>query len=61
LETNAAINAGGKVNPVPIGTNGVFPVSGMNAGYGAGFNTVGHAFAGFRNNGVGHISPESEF
>jgi hypothetical protein len=45
LETNAAVNTGGKINPIPIRTNGVFTGAFINASYWAGANAVSNPFA----------------
>jgi hypothetical protein len=54
LETNATINAGGKVNPVPIRAFCIFAGTRMNAGDGTGINAIGNAFAGISDNRMGH-------
>jgi hypothetical protein len=54
LKTDAAVNAGGKVDPVPVGTLGVFAGAFVDAGNGASLNAVGNPFTDVRNNGVGH-------
>jgi hypothetical protein len=54
LQTNAAINAGCKVNPVPIGAFGIFARAGMDAGNGAGIYAVGNAFADVCNDRMRH-------
>lgn len=54
LQADAAINASGKVDPIPISTLGVLAGAGVDAGNGARVYAVGHAFAGVRHNRVGH-------
>jgi hypothetical protein len=54
LQTNPTINAGGKVDVIPIGTFDVFARAGLNTSHRASINTVGNAFTGIGDNGVGH-------
>lgn len=54
LQTNATVNAGGKVNPIPIGALCIFTGSRMDAGNRTGIDAVGNAFAGIRNDRVRH-------
>jgi hypothetical protein len=54
LEANATVDAGGKVNPVPVGALGIFARTFMDTGNGAGIDAVGNPFADVGNNGVGH-------
>jgi hypothetical protein len=54
LEANAAVDAGGKVNPVPVGALGVFAWSFMNTSDWTGIDAVGYPFTNVSHNGVGH-------
>jgi len=54
LQTNPAINAGGKINPVPSISRNIRTRSRMNAGNGTGIHAIGNAFAGVCNNGMWH-------
>ena len=54
LKANAAVNAGGKIDPVPAGSLSVFSRSFVDAGNGTGINTVGDAFANVSHNGMRH-------
>jgi hypothetical protein len=54
LETNATVNAGRKINPIPVRTNGVFTRAFNNAGYWAGANAVSNPFANIRDDRVRH-------
>jgi hypothetical protein len=54
LQANAAVNTGGKVNPVPVCSFGVFPRALMNAGYWTGIDTIGDSFANVGDNSVRH-------
>jgi hypothetical protein len=54
LQANATVNAGGKIDPVPVSALGVFARAFVNTGDGAGINTVCDAFANVSHNGVGH-------
>ena len=56
LQTNAAINAGGKINPVPIRSLGIFPRPLVNASHWAGIYAIGNAFADIRDNRMRHSS-----
>ena len=54
MQANAAVNAGGKVNPVPVCSFGIFAGTGVDAGNRTGIHTIGNAFAGISNNRMGH-------
>jgi hypothetical protein len=54
LKANAAVDAGGKVNPIPIGSFSVFTWAIVNTGYWAGIHTVCDAFAHIRHNCMSH-------
>jgi hypothetical protein len=54
LETNATVNAGRKINPIPIRTNAIFTRAFINAGYRAGANAVSNPFANIRDDRVRH-------
>jgi hypothetical protein len=56
LETNAAVDAGGEVDPVPVGAFGIFAGALVDAGDWAGIYAVGNAFAGVGENRVCHES-----
>ena len=56
MEADAAVNAGRKVNPVPIRAFAVFARTGVNAGDGTGIDTIGNTFAGLGHNRVGQGS-----
>jgi hypothetical protein len=55
LDTDATINTGGKVNPVPIGSLDVFTRAIMNASYWTSIYAVSDAFTDISNNCVWHI------
>jgi hypothetical protein len=55
LETYTTVDAGSKVNPVPIGSFGIFAWAIMNASYWTSIYAVGDAFTDFSNNCVRHI------
>jgi hypothetical protein len=55
LQANAAVNAGGKVNPVPVCTLLVFAGAFVDAGDWAGIYAVGNPFTDVRYDGVWHI------
>ncbi len=55
LEADAAVNAGGKVNPVPVCALLIFAGAFMNTGDWAGIYAVGHPFTDVRYDGVRHI------
>jgi hypothetical protein len=62
LQTNTAIDAGGKINPVPIGAFNVFTGTGMNASNGTSIYAIGYAFASFSDDSVWHsVSSPSSF
>ncbi len=63
LETNAAVNASCKVDPVPVCSFGVFAGAFMNTGNGASINAIGNAFTNVGDNGVRHsvLSPFVNF
>jgi hypothetical protein len=54
LEADAAVNTGGKVNPVPISTFDIFTGTWMNASNWAGINAISDTLAGISNNSVWH-------
>lgn len=54
LQTNSTVNAGCKVNPVPVSSLDIFARSGVNAGDGARINAIGNAFTGIGENRMGH-------
>ena len=56
LQTNAAINAGGKINPIPIRSLGIFPRPFVNASHWAGIYAIGNTFADIRDNRMRHSS-----
>ena len=56
MQTDATINTGSKVNPVPIGALGVFAGAFVNAGHRTGIHAVSNPFTDVCNNGVGHRS-----
>jgi hypothetical protein len=59
LETDAAVNAGGKINPVPVCALLVFAGTFVDAGDRAGIYTIGNPFTDVRYDGVRHIfSPD---
>jgi len=60
LEANATINAGGKINPVPIGALHILARTGMDASDWASIDTIGNAFANFSNNCMRHSSIEDK-
>jgi hypothetical protein len=57
LDTDAAINTSGKINPIPIGPLNIFSRTLMNAGDGTGIDTIGDAFAGVGYYGMWHSVP----
>lgn len=54
LETNTAINANGKVNPIPISAFEVFGAARMDASNRTGIDAIGNTFASIRDNGMRH-------
>ena len=54
LYTDATVNAGGKVNPVPVITLNVFAWTFVNASHRTGIDAIGNAFADISNNRVRH-------
>jgi len=54
LNTDAAVYAGGKVNPVPVVALHIFGWAFVNASYWAGINTIGNAFTDISHNRVRH-------
>jgi hypothetical protein len=56
LQADAAVNAGGEVDPVPVGAFDVFAGAGVDAGNGASVYTVGYALAGLGDDRMGHGS-----
>jgi hypothetical protein len=54
LEANAAINAGGKINPIPVSAFGIFSWPFVDAGYGTGIYTICNAFTNFRHDRMCH-------
>ena len=56
MQTNAAVDAGGKIDPVPVGTLGVLAGAGVNAGNGTSIHAVGYAFASVGDDRMGHGS-----
>jgi hypothetical protein len=55
LETDATVDASGKVNPVPISSLGVFAWAIMNTSYWTGIYAVSNAFTDFCNNCMRHV------
>ncbi len=60
LQADTTVDAGGKVDPVPICTFGIFAGTRVDAGNRAGVNAIGNAFAYVGNNCMGHrvLSPK---
>jgi hypothetical protein len=54
LQTNSAINARRKINPIPIRPFGVFARTGMNARDRTSINAISDAFTNVSNNRMGH-------
>ena len=54
LQANAAVDAGGKINPVPVGSFLVFAGAFMDAGDRASANAIGNPFTDVSNNSVWH-------
>jgi hypothetical protein len=54
LQADATVDAGGKVDPIPVGSFGVFTGTGMDAGNGASVYAVGNAFANVGHNRMWH-------
>ena len=54
MQTDAAVNAGGEVNPIPICSFYVFARSLVDARDRTGVDTIGNAFANIRHYSVGH-------
>ena len=52
LETDATVDTGGKVNPVPISTLDIFAWTLVDTCNRAGINAISNAFAGISNNSV---------
>jgi hypothetical protein len=61
LDTDAAVYAGGKVNPVPVITLNVFAWTFVNASYRTGINAISNAFADISNNCMRHSVFSSDF
>jgi hypothetical protein len=54
LQTDTTVNAGVKIDPVPVGALGIFAGAFMDASNGTGIDAVGYAFTDVGNNGVSH-------
>jgi hypothetical protein len=54
LQANAAVDAGVKIDPIPIGSLLILTRTGMDAGDRTGSDAIGHTFASFGNNRMGH-------
>jgi hypothetical protein len=54
LKTDATVNAGGKINPVPVRTFRVFPRTFVDAGNWASVYTIGNAFASIGHDRMRH-------
>jgi hypothetical protein len=54
LETNAAINTGRKIDPIPIGAFGIFAGALVNASYRAGCHTIRYTLTNIRHNRMRH-------
>lgn len=54
LQADSAINAGGKINPIPVGAFGIFARTFVNTGNRTGVHAVRDAFTGIRYNRMGH-------
>jgi hypothetical protein len=54
LKTNATINTGGKVNPIPVCSFDIFARARMNTGNGTGIYAIGNSFTNFCHNTMGH-------
>ena len=54
FHTNPTVDAGLKVNPIPICSLGIFARTGMNTGNRTGFHTIRYAFTHIRHNCMGH-------
>jgi hypothetical protein len=61
LEADATIDAGGKVNPVPVSTLDIFTWTFVDASNWTGINTISNAFASIGNNSVWHSVLSSGF
>jgi hypothetical protein len=61
LEADAAVDAGGKVDPIPVGAFGVFARTLVDAGDGASIDAIGDAFANVGDNCMGHCGSRSGF
>lgn len=61
LYTDTTVNAGGKVNPVPVSTFDVFAWTWVNASHRTGIDAIAIAFAGIGNNRVRHSVLSSDF
>jgi len=60
LETNATVDTGGKVNPIPVGALTIFAGSFVDTGHRTSINAVGNALAGVGYDCVGHGYKSSE-
>ncbi len=56
LQTNSTVDAGGEVDPIPIGSFGVFAGTFVNARDGAGINAICNAFTYVGNDRMRHGS-----
>ena len=53
LQTDATVDTGRKVDPIPVVSVGVFSGTRMDAGDGASIDAIRYAFAGFGHDGMG--------
>jgi hypothetical protein len=61
LQADSTIDAGSKVNPVPVSSFGIFPRTFVNAGNWASIDAIGDSFAGVGNNCMWHCSLSSQY
>ena len=56
LQTDATVNTGGEINPIPIGALGIFARAGVDAGNGASFHAIRNAFTDLGDDSMSHGS-----
>lgn len=57
LQANSTINAGRKINPVPVCSLGIFARTGVDAGNRAGIHAISDPFTGVGDNSMWHSNP----
>ena len=54
LETDPAVNTGGKIDPVPVCSFGIFARAFVDASYRTSVNAICYTLANISHNGMGH-------